>query len=159
VDESEHERRVVLAVLDVTESRLRDPFSLEGLVDVEADLMSTVTAIGVVGNGGLVFWFEGKDAKATRRVAAAFDRLGLTAVADDLRTSLEAFPDKTPPAELAARQLYVSAHRDELKARFRELDERIWAANYFGAAKRYIDRHRDELAALSKEYAAILRLQ
>jgi Domain of unknown function (DUF4375) len=148
----------VKAVVAIIESRLEDPFSLDGLERVEADLIATVTAHGVIGNGGLFYWYEGKGAAITRRVAGAFDRMGLAAVANALRASLRAFSNGAPPEDLVARGRYLSAHREDLKQAFRELDETVWDADWEAAAIAYVEAHRAELAAIAPEYAAILQL-
>jgi hypothetical protein len=148
----------VKAVLTIVERRLQDASSLDGLSRVEADLLATVTAYGVIGNGGLVYWYDGKSAAVTRKVATSFDRLGLPVVANALRDSLRAFPGGAPPDDLAARQLYVSAHRAELEEAFRELDVAVWDADWDSAALAYIDTHRAELVSLAPEYAAVLQL-
>lgn len=152
-------RRLVKSVLEVVESRLMDPFSLDGLAKVEADLIIAVTVVGVIGNGGHMYWFEGKDAAATLRAASAFERMGLSDVAAALRESLHAFPGGAPPGPLVERQRYISLHRASLEAAFRSLDERVWDAEFDSAVERYIDEHRDDLCAIAPAYAELLRLQ
>lgn len=157
MDGAKPERDVVAAVLAAIESRLVDPFSLEGLTEVESDLLSGVTAKGVIGNGGHVYWFEGMDAKATHNAASAFDRMGLPEVARAMRESLRAFPGGAPPEPLAERQRYVSLHRQTLERTFGPLDKTVWDADFATAAMRYIDEHRTQLIATAPEYAEILR--
>lgn len=149
---------ILKAVLAIIESRLADPSSLEGLAEVEADLLSTVTATGVIGNGGLSFWYQGKDAAATLRAAAAFDRLDLRDAAEAMRASLNAFPGSVPPQDLTARQRYIGLHREELEAKFEPLDHKIWDADHDAAAKRYVDRNRAAFVAIAPAYATLLSL-
>jgi hypothetical protein len=148
----------VKAVLRIIESRLADRYSLDGLHRVEADLLATVTAHGVIGNGGLLSWYEGKNAPVSSRVADGFDRLGLPAAADAMRDSLRAFSDGAPPDDQTARQRYITDHRAELEESFRPLDEAIWDADWDAAAMAYIDTHRAQLVSLSPAYATLLRL-
>ena len=149
----------VKVILAIVERRLQSPFSLDGLSRAEADLLATVTAYGVIGNGGLVYWYEGKSSRITHKVATSFERLGLPAVADALRASLRAFPGEAPPEDLKARSRYISAHRAELEDAFRDLEKVVWNADWDSAAMAYIDSHRAELASIAPEYAAALRLQ
>lgn len=149
----------VEAVLTIVEGRLRDPLLRDGLSRVEADLLATVSARGLIGNGGLVTWYEGKNARLTDKVASSFERIGLPALAAALRASMRAFPGGAPSEELTARRDYVASHRAELEQAFRELDEIFWDADWEAAAMAYIDAHRAELAAIAPRYAAALRLQ
>jgi hypothetical protein len=127
----------VKAVSQVVERRLQDPLSPDGLTPIEADLIVTVSAYGVIVNGGLARWHEGKDADMTRRVAVAFDRIGLSVVANALRASLRVLPGGA----------------------FRELDEAVGDADWETAAVAHIDAHRAELSSIAPEYADLLRLQ
>lgn len=147
---------IVDGVLESIESRVIDPGSLEGLSRVEADLLAGVTAKGVIGNGGLVYWYEGMNARQTLRAAEAFERLGLSEAASALRKSLEAFPAGAPPAELGDRQRYVSQHRERLDQSFASLDEMVWNADFDGAALRYVRAHRSELVAADPNLRSLL---
>ena len=146
------------AVMQIVGRRLQ-PSSLDDVSRVEADLLATATAYGVIGNGGLMSWYERKVGTATEKVAASFDRLGMPAVAEAMRASLRVFPDGAPPEDLAARNLYLSANRERLEESFRPLVEAVWAADWDAAAMAYIDAHRADLASIAPEYAAALRLQ
>jgi hypothetical protein len=97
---------------------------------VEADLLATATAYGVIGDGGLMDWYERKVATATEKVAASFDRLGMPTVAEAMRASLRVFPDGVPPGDLAARKRYLSANRARLEESFGPLDEAVWATDW-----------------------------
>lgn len=146
---------LVKAVLRVIETRLPDPFSLDGLSEPEADLLSAVTAIGVIGNGGLYYWYQGKDRDDTIRTAEAFERLRLGDAARAMRESLAAFPDGLP-ADLEARHDYLSRHRERLRATFESLEEVIWESGFAAAAAEYIDARRSDLAAAAPELARLL---
>ena len=148
---------LVRAVLKIIEARLPEPFSLDGLTEVEADLLGAVTAVGVIGNGGFYYWYRGKDARSTTRIAAAFDRLGLSEVAQAIRSSLAAFPSGRPPGTLAARQKYLTANREQLQRTFEPLDRVVWAADFDGAAARYIDARRTALMDAAPELDRLLR--
>jgi hypothetical protein len=137
--------KFVRVVLEQIEGRLDDPSSLAGLAEVEADLLSAVTAVGVIGNGGHLYWYEGKDGEDTLRTIAAFERMGLDTAAGALRQSLAAFPHGSPPVDLSTRQAYIQQHRDELKAAFQSLDEAVWGANFDEAAAAYIRARRSDL--------------
>ena len=76
--------KLLQVVFEWIESRLQDRFSLAGLPEVEADLLGTVTAFGIIGNGGHVFWYEGMDGEDTLRVAAGFERMELPEAAEAL---------------------------------------------------------------------------
>ena len=159
VDLTGRDYPTVRAVMQIVERRMKEPSSLADLSRVEADLLATATAHGVIGNGGHMYWYEGKIATATDKVAASFDRLGLPAVAEAMRASLRVFPDGAPQDDLAARHLYLSANRARLEESFRELDEVVWDADWHAAAMAYIDAHRADLASIAPEYRAALRLQ
>lgn len=143
------------------ESRLEDPFTLDGLTELEADVLATVTAIGVIRNGGFVYWYEGKDGEATIRAAVAFDRMGLTGLAEAMRLSLAAFPGSAPPQDLAARQAYVSEHRDALEERFAPLDSTFFESDVVPswdlAAARYVAGRRRELLTLEPGFGPLLQ--
>jgi hypothetical protein len=75
------------------QASMKDDQSLVGLSLIEADLMMTVTIHGVVGNGGFAYWYAGADVARTRRIVAAFERMGATDVADVVRSTLEGLPE------------------------------------------------------------------
>jgi hypothetical protein len=135
----ERDAALVRVVLERVESRLSDPFSLDGLSETEADLLAAVTAFGVIGNGGHVFWFQGKNRKQTLRAALAFERMGLAAAASSLRGALTAFPGGEP--KLA----YLDAHRGELEQAWSTADELVWGVDYDAAAAEFIRARRAEL--------------
>ncbi len=151
------DRALVQEVAGWAESRLVEPFSLMGLSEVEADVLGTITAAGVIGNGGFTLWYEGKNRDETLAVATSFDRMGVGAVAQAMRQSMSAFPDGSPPQDLRERQDYVSKHRAELMARFEQLDRTIWDCNYDLAAARYVFRRRRELLALEPGFGPLLQ--
>lgn len=148
-------------VADYAESRLEDPFTLDGLTELEADVLATVTAIGVIQNGGFVYWYEGKDGEATIRAAVAFDRMGLPGLAEAMRLSLGAFPGSAPPRDLAARDGYVSEHREALNDRFAPLDSTFLESDVVPcwdlAAARYVAARRRELLALEAGFGPLLQ--
>lgn len=152
---------LVNEVAGYAESRLEDPFSLDGLTELEADVLATVTAIGVIQNGGFVHWYEGKDGEATIRAAFSFDRMGLPGLAEATRLSLGAFPGSSPPRDLAARQGYVSEHRDALNERFAPLDSTFFESDVVPcwdlAAARYVAGRRRELLALEPGFGPLLQ--
>jgi len=151
------EGRLCHVVFEWIESRLQDPFSLAGLPEVEADLLGTVTAFGVICNGGHVYWYEGKSGEDTLRVAAGFERMELPEAAEALRRSLTSFPGGAPPRDLADRQRYVSEHQARLKEAFAPLDQIVWDVDFDAAAVRHILRHREELLAANPSLGAELR--
>ena len=146
------------AVMQIVGRRLQ-PSSLDAVSRVEADLLATATAYSVIGDGGLMDWYERKVATATEKVAASFDRLGMPTVAEAMRASLRVFPDGVPPGDLAARKRYLSANRARLEESFGPLDEAVWATDWDAAAMAFIDAHRAEIASIAPEYATVLRLQ
>ena len=155
------DRALVFEVARYAESRLADPFTLDGLMELEADVLATVTAIGVIQNGGFVYWYEGKDGEATIRAAVAFDRMGLPGLAEAMRLSLGAFPGSAPPRDLAARDGYVSDHCDALNERFAPLDSTFFESdvvpNWDLAAARYVAGRRRELLALEPGFGPLLQ--
>lgn len=144
---------LVSEVAGWVESRLEDPGSLEGLSELEADVLGTIAAKGIIGNGGFVYWYEGKDRGATAQVAASFERMGLVAAADAMRRSLVA----VPPLGLEGLRAHVAEHRKELETVFGPLDEAIWHADYDLAAARYVFGRRLELLALEPGFAPLLQ--
>ena len=148
------------AVFDSIESRMADPGSLDGLSEIEADLMVGVTAKGVIDNGGHVYWYEGRNLEETIRTAEAFDRMNLPDAATALRKSLEAFPGGVPPADLGERQEYVSTHRKRLEEVFEPLNKVIWKTDFFGAALSYVRVNAHLLVAADSSLSSFLmRLQ
>lgn len=148
---------LVQAVLIAIEDRLEDPSCLDGLSEAEADLLAAVTAVGVIGNGGHCYWYDGKNAAATLRAATGLDRLGLSAAADAMRSSLAVFPSGRPPEDLLERQEYISANRVSLKRAFQAFDQAVWKADFDEAAAHYIYRCTDELIAANPALAGVLR--
>ena len=120
---------------------MADPSSLDGLSEVEADLMSGVTAKGIIDNGGHRYWFEGMNRDKTLRAAAAFERMGVESAATALRQSLDAFPRGVPT------RAYLSDHGDEVDQVFSELDDLIWDVDFDAVAAAYIRARRSELFA------------
>lgn len=141
------DRELVSKVCSKIESRLVDPDSLDGLSEVEADLLASITAIGVIGNGGFAYWYAGKNTEETQRAALAFERLQLPEVSEALSRSLEAFPGGRPPDELESRQEVLQQHRDALDTQFDPLESVVYAADYFAAAASYIKSRKSELVA------------
>lgn len=137
--ESDPDDALVRVVLTHLESLLDDPFSLNALSEVGADLLSAVTAFGVISNGGHTFWYEGKNRKQTLRAAAGFERMGLPAAANALRTSLAAFPDGEPTLA------YLREHHDQLERALSAADQVIWDVDFNAAAAEYIRSKRVEL--------------
>lgn len=78
---------VMSEILGSIEERATPRGSLAGLEPIEADLLTTVTAIGIIGNGGFRHWYEGMTAEDTERCALGFERLGLTDAAAAMRGS------------------------------------------------------------------------
>lgn len=151
------DKALVLEVAGWAKSRAENPSSLEGLTEIEVDVLGTITAKGVIGNGGFDYWYQGTDRLQSLIVAASFDRMGLAAAAQAMRDSLLAFPDATPPPDLGDRQGFLSEHREELEDRFRPLDEVIWDTDYDLAAARYIFGRRRELLAMEPGFGPILQ--
>jgi hypothetical protein len=149
---------VVGLVLEAIESRLVEASSLAKLSEPEADLILAATAIGVIAIGGLLHWYESKDAQSTLRAALALDRMGLSPAGDAMRKSLQAFPDGRPPRSWTRREAHLSDHRATLKEPFGELNAIIWNSDFDGAAARYIDARLSELIAAAPALAALLRL-
>ncbi|HVK77530.1 MAG TPA: hypothetical protein VM734_29695 [Kofleriaceae bacterium] len=130
------ETTLVDEIVGEIEARNPDPASLEHLTVVEADLLGTVTAVGVIGNGGLDYWYQGKDHQVTEAVARSFGRLGLPEAADALRRSLDAFPDRRmTPAEYAH---FCESHRAAATALWRPLNEVFFATDWGRAALTYV---------------------
>jgi hypothetical protein len=130
-----------------------DPFSLAGLSDLEADLLAAATAVGIIGNGGHRYWYEGMGHQETLRAAVALDRMGAPEAADALRRSWTTFPGANE-GESASRLSYLEAHRDELDKVWESLDRIVWAIDWHATAARYILLHRDELLALNPDFAS-----
>jgi hypothetical protein len=144
------DRAIVSAVLRRIEHRMPDPHSLRGLSPEEADLMAAVTAHGVIGNGGLDYWYQGKNREQTLQVADAFERMGEVPAANAMRRSLDAFPGGKPTRE------YLRAHRTELEEVFSSLDQIVWDVDFDAVAARYIRAKRVELAARDPELRNVL---
>ena len=111
---------------------MADPRSLRGLSEAEADLMSAVTAKGMIDNGGHAYWFEGMDRAKTLHAAAAFERMGVSAAAEAMRRCLAAFPDGSPsPA-------YLREHRKQLGVAFALSDRVMQSVDFYAVAAGYI---------------------
>jgi hypothetical protein len=128
------EEQLVLAVMELIEERNPDPHSLDTLTVVEADLLGTVTVQGVVGNGGLRYWYEGADSARTELVARSFDRIGLGDAAEALRRSLDAFPERT----CALGERLEGDPLAAALALWEPLGPIIWKAEWWRAALRYV---------------------
>ena len=150
------ERDVVHDVATFAQSRLHSPYSLEGLTELEADVLGTVTAMGIIGNGGLIVWFEGMGTEDTLGVASSFERMGLSEVASAMRRALEVFPGGKVIPDFAERRAYLSEHRDELAARFEPLDTAVWNTDYDAVTARYIASRRSDLLVLGPRFGALL---
>jgi hypothetical protein len=151
--------KLLTLVLEHIEERQVDPYSLDGLSDVEADLVAAVTAKGVIDNGGHDFWYQGKDRVQTLRAVVAFERMGLEDAARALRESLSAFPQGGPPSDLVARGRYITQHRAALKQAFRPLDVVVWESRFDEAAVAYIRARRTDLLKTLPELAPHLSVQ
>ncbi len=139
VSDAELDDALVRVVLTHLESLLDDPYSSERLSEVGADLLSAVTAFGVIGNGGHRFWYQGKNRQQTLRAALGFERMGLPAAANALRSSLGVFPDGQPTVA------FLDAHGDEWDEALAAADEAIWDVDFDAAAAGYIRSKRAEL--------------
>lgn len=144
--------RTVLQIIEV-----RAGGTLESLSEAEADLLAAVTAVGIIANGGLCYWHEGKSDEDTLRVVEAFDRMGLVEAAEAVRRSRQAFPEGALSRTWQENQRFVSANRPRLREQFLPLDEVLWALDIDMAAAQYIDARRAELRAASRELARVLR--
>jgi hypothetical protein len=149
--------KLVHAVTGWIESLLVDRFSLAGLTELQADLLGAITVVGVIGNGGHAYWYEGADAEQTLRMAAAFDHLELPRIAEALRRSLTFFPGGAPPREVGERRRYISENREILERAFDPLDNLVCDSDFDGPAARHIVRHREELLAANPDLAAAFR--
>jgi hypothetical protein len=118
-----------------------------------------VAAIGVIGNGGHYYWYQGKNGQETLRAADAFERLGLHAAAQAMRQSLLVFPGGAPPPNPHDCQTYLEDHGNELEKAFEQLDPIVWKAEFYPAAIRYISLRRAELIVADPGLAAFLPLQ
>jgi hypothetical protein len=147
---------ILSAVFDSIESRMVAPGSLDGLSEIEADLMVAVTAKGVIDNGGHAYWYEGKNFEETIRTADAFDRMSLPDAATALRKSLDAFRGGVPPADLGERQDYVSTHRKRLEEVFKPLDKVIWKTDFYDAALSYVRANAGRLIAIDSSLRSFL---
>ena len=140
---------LVRTVLVRIEERMPDPRSLKGLSEVEADLMSAVTAKGIIDNGGLVHWFEGMDRAKTLRAAAAFDRMGEPSAAEAMRQGLRAFPGGVPSPQ------HVREHRDQLRETFWPCDQTVWDLDFYAAAATYIRARTPDLLSTDPELVKV----
>src|SRR6185437_11573087 len=98
-------KMLVGKVLEIIDARAGG--SLEGWCEAEADLLAAVTAHGIIGNGGLCYWYAGKRDEDTLRAAAAFERMQLVDAAEAMRRSREAFPMGAPSQRLEESQRFV----------------------------------------------------
>ena len=131
-------------VLTRLQRRLASPSSLAGLSEPAADLLAAATAHGIIGNGGLRYWFEGMDRASTLRAATAFERLGLPAAGAAMRAALSSFPNGAPPTDFDERLAYLAAHRPRLEHEFRPGEEAVWDADFDAAARAFIFARRGE---------------
>jgi hypothetical protein len=130
---------LVRVVLGRIEARMADPRSLRGLSEPEADLMSAVTAKGIIDSGGHVYWFEGMGRAETLRAATAFERMGVTSAAEAMRHCLGAFPGGSPSRK------YVKEHRQELMEAFSRSDHVVQGLDFYAVAAAYIWSRRSHL--------------
>ncbi len=103
--------------------------------------MCGVTAKGIIGNGGHVYWFEGMDRERTLRAAAAFERMGATSASNALRQCLAAFPGGMPTRN------YLRHHRAELREAFSSADHVLWDIDFDAVAAAYIRARKADLLA------------
>ena len=103
--------------------RLVDKEALSGpdsLTAVEAFVVAIWHASGIIGNGGLQYFYEQDlDAEA---VAAAYDQIGCPECAEVLRLSWSLFPEPLSLAGRDERVEFVENHREL----FEPLDHRFW---------------------------------
>lgn len=115
---------------------------------IEQTIAGPLTAMALIGNGGIPSWFDSMDGPDTTAAADAFERLGLPAAAADLRAAQRAqesgaaLEDLSDDGVYAARPLvhlavlkFARANRDELLrlrpelrqafARLDDLDQRV----------------------------------
>lgn len=146
---------LVTELLAAIQARLPDTAGPEGLSEAEADLLAAATVHGLVGNGGHLFWYEGMDREDTLRAVSALERMDLFQQAAALKRSLQAFPDGTPPKDLAERRYFLSANRERLAAEFDALDRAMWKTDFDQAAQRYALRRRAELLQANPALSAL----
>jgi hypothetical protein len=151
------DRALVREVAGFAESRLQEPTSLAGLSELEADVLGTITAKGIIGNGGFTYWYEGMDGAQTLSVALSFERMGMARAAGAMRESLAALREGGLPQNLGEPQTYVSNHRAELVAQFGPLNEVIWDCDHDLMAARYVFRRRRELLAIEPGFGPLLQ--
>jgi hypothetical protein len=134
-----------MELLGDIKASMKDSQSLAGLNQVEADLMMTVTIHGVVGNGGFEYWYAGADVARTRSIAAAFERMGASEVADLVRRTLEGLPE-------TGLQKHIRDDYKAFEARYEAQNREMWGhkRDWDELAVRYVLANEKAVATSSK---------
>lgn len=108
-----------LAAIGGDPLELDEPFRTVVLAD---------TALGLIGNGGLEYFFESDfpgrpDYSA---FASAFQNLGLAYLADGLRELVALFPFQTPHQERELRLTFLASPSPDFGSAANRLNERMW---------------------------------
>jgi hypothetical protein len=147
---------ILVDLYGAIEERLEDDTTLDGLSEVEADLLAAVGAKGIIDNGGLRYWYEVKRTADTHRVAEAFERLGLPHYATAMRSSIGLLPTDWDALDGDPRW----AALDAVEEPFKPLAEVIWDFKNQDALDRasirYALARRDDLIAAWKGYRKLL---
>jgi hypothetical protein len=99
--------------------KLNEPFRTVVLAD---------TALGLIGNGGLDYFFESDfpECPDYSVFVAAFQNLGLTYLADGLRELISLFPFQAPHKELELRRTFLESAGPEFLDAVEGLNQQVW---------------------------------
>jgi hypothetical protein len=108
-----------LAVIGGNPLQLDEPFRTVVLAD---------TALGLIGNGGLEYFFESDfpGCPDYSVFAAAFQNLGLAYLADGLRELVALFPFQAPHQERDLRLTFLASPSPNFDSAANRLNERVW---------------------------------
>lgn len=108
-----------LALVGGDPLELEEPFQTIVLAD---------TAIGIIGNGGLEYFFESDfpGCPDYSAFASAFGNLGLEYLANGLRQLVAQFPFPAPHQQRDLRQAFLATPNAEFGAALSRLNEQVW---------------------------------
>src|SRR5690606_16878053 len=99
--------------------KLGEPFRTVVLAD---------TALGLIGNGGLEYFFESDfpECPDYSVFVEAFQNLGLTYLADGLRQLISLLPFQTPHKELELRRNFLESPGPEFLDAVERINQQVW---------------------------------
>lgn len=99
------------------------------------------TAAGIIGNGGLAYFFElnfpGDPDYGL--FVDAFRRAGLGEIADRLAGLVASFPFDAPHTSSKRRTAFLEDRPAEFESQMRQLENLVWSADIDAALARYVD--------------------